>query len=331
MSDLSSRIKLPVPRSALVVRSITVLLLFTTVAIASDQIAASRGNRGPIAAWGCAAGPQFRDDWAVIGKMHSSPNPFLSSERERQLGRVMVKSFERDTRLLTDSAVDEYLNCIAGKIVSYADLGTLVTVKVADDEEVNAYALPGGFIYVNTGLITVADDEASLAGMIAHEIAHIAARHATTLRFRFQGVTSDRAFLEFNRELELEADFLALRYLSEAGYDPAAFVKLLEKIRKTRSAPITPDHPSLYERIHEDQIEVATALLPGSSHRVRSYEFDQMKTRVLWLTACRRPARVSETKSTRCSARRYRGLKQSGRTPGTTSSALAHHPGEMLD
>src|SRR5205085_709389 len=166
---------------------------------------------------------------------------FYSIEKEQMLGRQLAADVEHQVRLLNDPIITEYVNRVGQKLVRNSDAQVPFTIKVVDDDDINAFALPGGFFYVNTGLIAAADNEAELAGVMAHEIAHVAARHATknatkqeiwnlaSLPLIFvggpvvaairqaSGIMVPMAFLKFSRDAAREADFLGLEYPYPAG------------------------------------------------------------------------------------------------------------------
>ena len=180
---------------------------------------------------------------------------FYSIEKEIQLGRQLAEEVERTAKIVDDPVISEYVNRIGQNLVNNSDAKVPFTIKVIDSEEVNAFALPGGYFYVNTGLIALAEDEAELAGVMAHEIAHVAARHGTRSATRAQlaqfasipllfiggwagyGIQQAANFaipmtmLKFSRSFEKDADFLGVQYLYKAGYDPTAMVQFFERLK----------------------------------------------------------------------------------------------------
>ena len=238
---------------------------------------------------------------------------FYSIEKEQALGRELSQQVEQQAKLITDPVITEYVNRIGQTLVRHSDARVPFTIRVVDDEQVNAFALPGGFFYVNTGVLLAADNEAELAGVMAHEIAHVAARHATrnatkqeiwnlaSLPLVFvggpvgaairqvSGVMVPMSFLKFSRDAEREADFLGLEYQYAAGYDPTAFVDFFEKLEareKQKSglmARAFATHPLNQDRIHRAESELE--MLPAKDdYIVTTSEFDQVKARVIALT-----------------------------------------------
>src|SRR3989304_7718362 len=182
---------------------------------------------------------------------------FYSLEREMALGKSLAQEVERSAKLIDDPVVSEYINRVGQNLVRNSDARVPFTIKVIDSDAVNAFALPGGFFYVNSGLILRAESEAELAGVMAHEIAHVAARHSTKRETKgqlaqlatiplillgpggwagsgiYQGLNFaiPLTFLKFSRGDENEADYLGLQYMYKTGYDPNAFVSFFEKVQ----------------------------------------------------------------------------------------------------
>src|SRR5512141_2663807 len=215
---------------------------------------------------------------------------FYSLEKEIALGKQLAQEVERQAKIIDDPVIAEYVNRVGQNLVRNSDAKVPFTIKVLDSEEINAFALPGGFFFVNSGLILKADTESELAGVMAHEIAHVAARHGTRQATRgtiinyasipliFMGGWTGYAirqgaglaiplgFLTFSRGFEREADFLGLQYLYKAGYDPAAFVDFFEKIQSLEKkkpgsiSKVFATHPMSDDRIKAAQKNIQALL-----------------------------------------------------------------------
>jgi len=241
---------------------------------------------------------------------------FYSLEKEQALGRELSKEVEHDSRVVSDKLVAEYVNRIGQNLVHNSDAKVPFTIKVLDNDEINAFALPGGFFYVNSGLILAAETEAELSGVMAHEIAHVAARHATKNATRAQiwnlasiplifmggpvgyalrqasGILVPMGFLKFSRDAEREADLLGLEYDYMAGYDPQAFVSFFEKLqvqekKKKHStlAKAFSTHPMNDDRIRRAQEQIGSELPPKDDYVVDTSDFQAVKLRLMELTS----------------------------------------------
>ena len=245
---------------------------------------------------------------------------FYSLEKEIQLGRQLAAEVEQNAKIVEDPVIAEYVNRIGQNIVNNSDAKVPFTIKVIDSDEVNAFALPGGYFYVNTGLIELAQDEAELAGVMAHEIAHVAARHGTRSATRSQliqyatipllfiggwagyGIQQAANFaipmtmLKFSREFEHQADFLGVQYLYKAGYDPTAMVQFFERLKakqkrnKNAIAKAFSSHPMTKSRIKAVQKTINQLLPEQPEYAVSSSEFDDIKERLAKLHVRRKPA-----------------------------------------
>jgi predicted Zn-dependent protease len=232
---------------------------------------------------------------------------FLSLDREIALGRELARQVEQEQMLLNDTVINEYVNRVAQNIVRNSDAKFPFTIKVVDSDEINAFALPGGFFYVNSGLILAADDEAELAGVMAHEIAHVAARHGTEQQSKGQlvnymaiplifvsgpvGYGIQQAvnlllpitFLKFSRGMEEEADYLGVQYLYKTGYDPTAMVTFFEKLQaKERARPgsmskLFSTHPPTGARIRKVENTITTILPPADRYVETTSEFNRVR------------------------------------------------------
>ncbi len=235
---------------------------------------------------------------------------WYSLEKEIQMGKSYAQQVEASVKLVQDPVVTEYVNRIGQNLVRNSDAKVPFTIKVIDSDEINAFALPGGFFYVNSGLILAADNEAELAGVMAHEISHVAARHATRQMTRAQyanfatiplifvgggiGYAAYNAmslalpltFLSFSREFEAQADYLGLEYMYKTGYDPQAFIAFFEKVEaKEKKKPGTiskafATHPPTPDRIEKSQEEIAKILPPRPEYVLDTSEFDNVKARL---------------------------------------------------
>jgi predicted Zn-dependent protease len=233
-----------------------------------------------------------------------------SLEREVELGRQMAAEVERQARMLDDPVVTEYVNRLSQSLVRNSDARVPFTVKVIDSIEVNAFALPGGFLFVNTGLLLRTESEAELAGVLAHEIAHVAARHGTKQATRealvnyvsmplvlvggwlgyavrqLAGLAVPMGFLQFTRAMEKQADALGLEYLYRSGYDPLAFVDFFERIatlEKTKPglvARVFATHPMTPGRIKAAQKMIQRRLEARPEYVVDTSEFENIRGRL---------------------------------------------------
>jgi predicted Zn-dependent protease len=235
---------------------------------------------------------------------------FYSLEKEIAMGKQYAQEIERQAKVVDDPIISEYVNRVGQNLVRNSDVKVPVTIKVLDAEEVNAFALPGGFFFVNTGLVLRAETEAELAGVMAHELAHIAARHGTrgatrgqlanlmTIPLIFMGgwtgygirqaasVALPIGFLKFSRGFEREADLLGLQYLYKSGYDPTAFVDFFEKLQSDEKrkpgtmAKVFSSHPLTDDRISTAQENIQDLLKSKPEYVVTTSEFNDVKTRL---------------------------------------------------
>ncbi len=239
---------------------------------------------------------------------------FYSLEKEIALGKSLATDIERQSKIIDDPVVSEYVNRVGQNLVRNSDAKVPFTIKVVDSPEVNAFALPGGFFFVNSGLLLRADTEAELAGVMAHEIAHVAARHGTRQATRGQiinfasiplifmggwtgygirqaaGFAIPMGFLKFSRSMEAEADFLGLQYMYASGYDPTAFIDFFEKLKADEKrkpgtlAKLFASHPPHGSRIKKTQKHIDELLPSRPQYVVNTSEFLAVQARLKRLT-----------------------------------------------
>jgi predicted Zn-dependent protease len=255
-----------------------------------------------------------KDDVDAIGNRNVGCNRGLgnwySVEKQIAMGKSYAQQVEATAKMIQDPVVTEYVNRIGQNIVRNSDAQVPFTIKVIDSDDINAFALPGGFFYVNSGLILAADEEAELAGVMAHEIAHVAACHAARgntrgnimnmasiplifvgggigyAGYEAAGLALPMTYLHFSRGFEAEADYLGLQYMYKTGYDPQAFISFFEKVQaKEKKKPGTlakafATHPQTPDRIEKSQEEIAKILPAKAEYIVTTSEFDDVKSRL---------------------------------------------------
>ena len=258
------------------------------------------------------AGDSKAKDPDQIGNRNVSGHVnFYSLEKEIALGKQLATEVERQAKIINDPVIAEYVNRIGQNLVRNSDAKVPFTIKVVDSDEVNAFALPGGFFFVNSGLILKAENEAELAGVMAHEIAHVAARHGTrqatrgeianlaTIPLIFMGggwamygayeaasVLVPIGFLKFSRGMESEADMLGLEYMYKSGYDPEAFVDFFEKVETLEKqkpgtlSKVFSTHPPTDDRIKAAQTNIQKLLKEKPEYVVTTSEFNDVKGRL---------------------------------------------------
>jgi len=237
---------------------------------------------------------------------------WYSLDKQVAMGREFSQQVEHSAKLISDPLVTEYVNRVGQNIVRNSDSKVPFTIKVIDTDEINAFALPGGFFYVNSGLILAADNEAELAGVMAHEIAHVAACHVAREQTRgnivqlasiplifvpggwavYEGTQAALSigvpltFMKFSRNFESEADFLGMEYMYKTGYDPQSFISFFEKIEaQEKKKPGTlarafSSHPMTPDRVAAAEKEMKAVLPPRPEYVVDTSEFQQVKTRL---------------------------------------------------
>ena len=239
---------------------------------------------------------------------------FYSLEKEIALGKQLAQEVERQAKIIDDPVIAEYVNRVGQNLVRNSDAKVPFTIKVLDSEEVNAFALPGGFFFVNSGLMLKAESEAELAGVMAHEIAHVAARHGTRQATKGQIVNYRHHPADLHGRLgrichpagrrsrhphglpallpqamESEADYLGLQYMYKSGYDPTSFVDFFEKIQSLEKkkpgtlAKVFSTHPLTDDRIKSAQDEIQKILVAKPEYVVNTSEFNDVKGRLAML------------------------------------------------
>ena len=235
---------------------------------------------------------------------------WYSTESEIREGKAYSMEIEKSVRFINDPVVTEFVNRVGQNLVKNSDAKVPFTIKVIDDDSINAMALPGGFFYVNSGAILAADEEAELAGVMAHEIAHVAAHHAMREQTRMNyaqlgtiplimiggyagyglyeaaNIGIPLTFLQFSRDFERQADYLGLQYMYRAGYDPQAFIAFFEKVQSLEKhkpgavAKAFDTHPQTPDRIDNTQKEIAQILPARDQYLVTTSEFNDVKSRL---------------------------------------------------
>ncbi len=284
--------------------------LMLSASLVAMPVAAQSKNQKPL---------DEKNNPMLIGKrdINKGQLAFYSLEKEIALGRQMALEIDRSSKLVTDPVIVEFVNRVGQNIVLHSDAKIPFTIKVIDANEVNAFALPGGFLYVNRGLLEAADNEAEVAGVLAHEIAHVTARHGIEQASKGQllniasipliffgglggfivqqvaGIAVPLTFLKFSRGAEKEADRLGAQYMWAAGYDPNALITFFEKLQsKNKKEPGTlakvfSTHPMTGDRIKETQKLIA--LFPEKSeYQLSSSDFNQIKSRLYAVSASSR-------------------------------------------
>ena len=243
---------------------------------------------------------------------------FYSLEKEMALGRQLAQEVQRQARMVDDSLIAEFVNRLGQNLARNSDAKAPFTFHVVDAPALNAFALPGGYVFVNAGLIEIAEDEDELAGAMAHEIAHVAARHMTRQATKSQlaklaaaplgavlggwtgyaatqgaGVAIPMTFLSFGRKDEAEADYLGVQYAYAAGYDPTGVISIFEKMESLeRKQPgavskAFSSHPQDADRISQTQREIQEILPAKADYVVTTSEYRDIRKRLIELRAAR--------------------------------------------
>jgi predicted Zn-dependent protease len=294
--------------------------------------------------------PGSIDDVSAVGNRDIGARGmgnWYSVDTEIKMGKMYASEIEKSTKFITDPTINEYVNRVGQNIVKNSDCKVPFTIKVIDSDEINAFALPGGFFFVNSGLILNADEEAELAGVMAHETAHVCAHHAaremTRLNYTQIGMIPlifiggwtgygiyeaanfavPVTFMKFSREFEGQADYLGVQYMYRAGYDPQAFITFFEKVQALEKrkpgavAKVFADHPQTPDRILHSQEEIARILPPRDEYTVTTSEFDDVKAR---LARIENKRRLTDSKDTKKPSLR-RASTDGGDPTSTTSTS----------
>jgi predicted Zn-dependent protease len=272
---------------------------------------------------------------------------WYSIESDIKMGKQYSMMVDSSSKMVTDPVITEYVNRLGQNLVRNSDAQVPFVFKIIDSDVVNAMSLPGGFVYVDSATILAADGEAELAGVMAHEIAHVAARHATRQLTRSQyanigtiplifmgggigyavrsaaGIGLPITFMSFQRGFEAEADYLGLQYMYKAGYDPQSFVAFFEKLQAMEKkkpgtlARTFASHPQTPDRIAQSQEEIEKILPARPEYTVTTSEFDDVKSRLASLENRRK---VVDNKDTSKPSLRRTSSSNSTGTDGTTTS-----------
>ena len=294
-------------------RFAAVVLLLSGVACGLDAQEGSASNEKTAGQSGNVSKPGSKEDVDAIGNRKvggRGVGNWYSIEREIRIGKEYSQMVESSVRLVHDPIVTEYVNRVGQNVVRNSDARVPFTIKVIDADEVNAFALPGGFLYVNSGLVLLADGEAELAGVMAHEIAHVCARHAMRQMTRAAyanlasiplifigggigyaarsaaGLALPISFLKFSRGFEEEADYLGVQYLYATGYDPQSFIYFFERMQvREKQKPgtlskIFGSHPATESRIEKTQSQLQHKLPSRAEYVLSTSEFEDVKARL---------------------------------------------------
>jgi len=260
-----------------------------------------------------AFGDDKKSDPGQIGNRDVGGFNCYSIEKEIAMGKQLAGEVQRQAKLMDDPIITEYVNRVGQNLARNSDAKVPFTFQVIDDPTLNAFALPGGFVFVNAGLLTAAETEAEMASAMAHEIAHVAARHMTRQACRAQvanvaslpliflrgwggyavrqaaSAAIPMTFLSFSRGFEAEADYLGLQYLYAAGYDPTAFIDMFEKMMSLEKrkpgaiAKVFSSHPMNGERLTKAQAEIQKILPQRAEYVVNTSEYVEVRGRLLAL------------------------------------------------
>lgn len=275
----------------------------------------------------CAGDGNKKNDPAEIGnrKVAGGPN-FYSIEKELALGRQLSLEVERQAKLFEDPLVVEYVNRVVQNLARHSDVTFPVSITIIESDQPNAFTLPGGHMFIDTGLIHLTESEAELAAVLAHELGHVAARHATrqatqstigniaTIPLSILGgpvgmlarnaatIAMPMTFLKFSRVFETEADELGLQYMYQTGYDPTGSLDIFERLESLEKkkpgsiAQLFNTHPMTSDRIQKVQKNIQRQLAAREEYVINTSEYEGMRSRMLDLLNFHRPAASAEKK-----------------------------------
>jgi len=276
----------------------------------------------------CTAGDDKKDPDEIGRRDVSKGINFYSLEKEMAMGRQLALEVRKQARMVEDPILGEYINRLGQNLARNSDAKIPVSFEVIDSDSVNAFTLPGGYVFVNSGLIRVAETEAELAGAMAHEIGHVAARHSTRQQTREQianlatvpliflggwtgyavrqgtGIGIPMTFLSFSRAFESEADMLGLEYMYKAGYDPNASIDIFERIESLEKskpgavAKVFATHPMTADRIRSAQKNIDEILPTKDEYVVNTSEFNEMRARMISFHRTQKRAATGSAKPT---------------------------------
>jgi beta-barrel assembly-enhancing protease len=253
---------------------------------------------------------------------------FYSIEKELALGRQLAIEVEKQAKMFDDPIVTEYVNRLCQTLARHSDVTFPVSIKIVESDQLNAFTLPGGHLFIDTGLIRLSESESELAAAIAHELAHVAARHATrqataskmaniaTIPLIFvsgplgaivqnvANVAIPMGFFKFSRVFEAEADMLGLQYMYDAGYDPSASVDIFERLESMEKkkpgtvGQLFNTHPVTADRINKSQKNIQAILPPKPEYVVNTSDYEEVRQRLVGILDARRMNPAADKKPT---------------------------------
>ena len=263
-----------------------------------------------------SAGDKKKDPNQIGDRNVSKGLNFYSLAQELALGKQLAIEVQRETKIVDDPILSEYINRLGQNLVRNSDVTFPVSFQLIEGDEINAFTLPGGYIFINTALVELSGNEAELASALAHELGHAAARHATrqASRDRLMNIGTlplavlggplahlgtnammPLASMKFSREFESEADLLGIQYLWKAGYDPNASVDLFEALASTEKrqpgsvAKLFRAHPLTPDRIEKTQKNIDELLPSRPEYVLNTSEYEDVRARLKELAHERKP------------------------------------------